>query len=279
MSSSNDIPVSWLFVPGDRPERFDKAATSGAHGIILDLEDAVSPPNKAAARENVIKFLDSQRPPVAVGVRINAPDTVEYRDDLAALSKCSAPSAIFIPKVEGATVVQAVTAAMTPPGTSLSVIPMIESSTGVLALPGILSAGPTAIMIGEADLSADLGCTATAQLLKTTTAMVLLNAASHHIPVIASPSFDIRDASQVRHDAKCACDNGYAAKAAIHPNQLPQIHRGFAPTAKQVTRAETITGVTGVGVVDGQMIDEAILRHARRVLSRAPLRDQLEDFD
>lgn len=279
MMAQVESRVSWLFVPGDRPDRFERAAASGAQGIILDLEDAVSPSHKAKAREHVISFLKFVTSSVAVGVRINAPGTAEYRDDLAALSECPLPAAVFVPKVEAPGVIENVRDAISANNQSASIIPLIESSVGVLELPSILSAEPTAIMIGEADLSADLGCSAGSQLLAATTAMVLLNAASRRIPAIASPSFEIRDVSQVHNDATLACENGYAGKAAIHPDQIPQIHRGFAPTAEQLRSAEKMIGVSGVGVVDGQMVDEAILRQARRVLTRAHILNQLGNAD
>ncbi|MFC4561876.1 HpcH/HpaI aldolase/citrate lyase family protein [Nocardiopsis mangrovi] len=262
MSGSIGEFASWLFVPGDRPERFDKAVSSGADGVILDLEDAVARGDKAVARANIIDYLRSGRAPNPIGVRVNAPGTTDQRADLAALDATAMPIAIFIPKVERAQDVHAAKSR------ALFVVAMVESAAGILRIEEILDEAPDAIMIGEADLSADLDCDLAAGVLRTAIDTVLLWAAAYRVPVIASPSFSVGDLDGVARDALAARRNGYVAKAAIHPAHIPPIERAFTPTPEEVATAQEALTTTGTGTVRGQMVDEAILRHARRIIER-----------
>jgi len=135
------LPVTWLYVPADRPDRFAKAAASGADVVILDLEDAVVPAHKAEARDNAVRWLRTAAPgtvaPDSVEVRVNALDTPWAQDDLRALSDVPALRAVRLPKVQSAADVTAALAALTAARSGLSCL--IESARGVEAAYEIAS--------------------------------------------------------------------------------------------------------------------------------------------
>jgi (S)-citramalyl-CoA lyase len=274
--------TSWLFVPGSRPDRFDKALASGARGVILDLEDSVTAGDKQAAREAVSSFLERMggdaggsgraAGPVALGVRVNASGHLGHVADLEMLGRAHAGVAVFVPKLESAAALEASRIHLGP-RSDAPIVAMVESARGVLEIGAMLDspARPGAVMIGAGDLAADLGAVEGAGVVTAASAQVLLHAAARGIPAIASPTFEFRDLAVVEAEARHAVADGYAAKAAIHPAQLAAIYAAFRPSADELDRARRIVEVAegGIGDVDGTMVDEAVARQARRVLGRA----------
>ena len=263
--------TSLLFVPGHRPDRFAKAASAGAGAVILDLEDAVAPEAKDAARDHVRAWLDGEgRGRADVVVRINPPGTPWYDADVAALAGTGA--AAMLPKAEAPQDVADLVAAL---GTGAQVLPLVETADGVLnarrvlAVPGVLRAA-----FGSIDLSAQLGVdpSDTTALLHARSALVLASAGAGVAPPLDGVTTDISDDAALTADARHAVALGFTGKLCIHPRQLDGVHAAFAPTPEELAWAERVLAAAGDGavtVLDGKMIDKPVVDRARRILARA----------
>lgn len=265
-------PLVALYVPADRPDRFAKAIGAGTDVVIVDLEDAVAPAHKAAARSAVVELLtDTHTCPVVV--RINGADTPWHRDDLTAIAGLPGLAGIRLPKTESADAVRA--AADRAP--HIPIHALIESALGVENLPGIAHAADIAtIGLGEADLKADLGVTDDAPLAWIRARLVITaRAAGLPAPMMSvyPSTTDIDGLAQSCRDGKA---RGFLGRAAIHPRQIQPIRDAFRPTAAEIDHAEqvlqalTTADRTGSGVTvlpGGRMVDAAMLRAAERVIA------------
>ncbi|MFS2012364.1 aldolase/citrate lyase family protein [Azospirillum sp. CT11-132] len=268
---------SWLFTPATRPERFDRAARSGADVLIIDLEDAVPPADKAAARDTALAALAAPPAvPILRALRINAPVTPEGLEDLLALTRRppnGGPDCVIVPKVDSAETIRWIDALLSGMGRSVPLVALIESARGVAAAEEIAHASPrlAALFFGAADLSADLGCASAWEPLLSARSRLVNAAALAGIEAVDSPFFDLTDAAGMQREAAAALALGFGAKAAIHPGQISAINATLTPTEAEIAHARLILAesVKGVAVVDGRMIDEAMARKARRILSRA----------
>lgn len=276
---------SLLYVPGDKEAMLAKAPGRGADGLILNLEDAVAPANKDAARQSVVRALSElDFTGVEVIVRINPPETeAGYRDLLAVTP--AGPDAILLPKVSSAeaarfaawTVARTETLAGLPAG-RVRVMCMIESAAGVLAAGRIAGCEPriAALILGANDLAEDLGCAPAPGQgpLWHAACQVVLAARAAGIDAIDTPHMNIQDAEGLTQSARLARDLGFAGKSAIHPNQVAAINAAFMPAAEQVAWAERVLALVpggdadalGAAVMDGQLIEAPHLARARRIL-------------
>jgi citrate lyase beta subunit len=264
---------SILFVPGHRPDRFAKALATGADAVVIDLEDAVPPGEKAAARAAALA-----RPAapagVALGIRMNPLPTPEGIADLAALLQAdAAPDFLMLPKVEAAEELRIVARAFA--GRAPALIPLIESAEG-LARAGAIAAEPgcAALGFGGVDLSADLGCAVAWEPLLAHRAALVVAAARSGRGVIDVPFLSIDDETGLAEETRRVAALGFTAKLAIHPRQVATIQGVLTPTPEEVERARRIldameAAAGGVCVVDGKMVDVPVARAARRVLARA----------
>lgn len=265
---------SWLFVPGDRPERIGKALAS-ADAVILDLEDAVVPARKVEARANVLNFLAGSSPQAAVvAVRINPIETLAGIEDICALLRPGlALDAIVVPKVEDPSLLRLVDRLATEAGIDVRIVALIESARGVHGVGGIAGACArvSALMFGAADYAADLGRSAEELDARYARAVIANAAAMEGLVAIDSPFFSIDDVSALAESCAVARSLGFHAKAAIHPTQVPAIRSIFSPSSEEVARATRILSLSdgGAAAVDGKMIDIAILRWARRIVPSA----------
>ena len=255
---------SVLFVPGDRRSLFDKAARSGAGAIVLDLEDAVAPAAKDSARAAVGDWLGAGGTGV---VRINGTDTEWHDQDVAMVARQRCP--VMVPKVCSAAQLAEV-AARLPAATEL--IALIETAAGVLAAAEI-SAFPGVVRtaFGSVDLAADLGINPEddAALAYARSALVLAAAASGKPAPLDGVTTVVDDDRRVEADAARAMRLGFGGKLCIHPRQVGIVNIGFSPSAEEVTWARRVVGASegGVTVVDGQMVDEPVIRRAMRILA------------
>ena len=271
---------SLLFVPGDRPERFAKAASSGADAIILDLEDSVALAGKDAARRSVADYLSGARAE-QVFVRINPLDSGHAEADLAAILP-GRPDGIMLPKAEGAQSVAAL-AALTGQGT-VPVLPLVETPSAILDLATYRTcAGALAgLTWGAEDLPAAMGAAGAregegryAPPFETARSLVLFAAHAAGIEPIETVFPDIADAQGLDLYARRARRDGFAGMLAIHPAQVPVINAAFTPTADEIAHAREIVALfaadPSVGVVQlrGKMVDRPHLRQAEAVLRRA----------
>lgn len=259
-----------LFVPGDRPERFDKAAASTADSVILDLEDSVADDNKVTARLAVSQHEVSTLPVV---IRVNGLRSPEFASDMSALSEVPF-SAIMLPKTESIDDIKAVHDAL---NRHVKVIPLIETARGVVNLPEVLRGpGVNQAALGEIDLSVDLGCTGDSALIDYARCQILLHSrVSGILPPLDGVSPVIDDEIVIERLARRAADMGFAGKLAVHPKQIKPLRRGFHATTEQITWARKIVsalpdGATGaIRSPDGEMIDTPVIAKAMRILQDA----------
>ncbi|MGH2828863.1 MAG: HpcH/HpaI aldolase/citrate lyase family protein, partial [Actinomycetota bacterium] len=264
---------SLLYVPGHKPQMFAKAAAAGADGIILDLEDAVPPSAKDAARQSVCAWLNARpsTPPV-VWVRVNGGELLI--EDARAVA--GAPvDGIYVPKatVESLERMDAILDARDVPLTAL-----VESAAGVLEARDIAAHPRVArLAIGEADLCGELGIVSgddAREMIPMRMQVVLASAAAGLEPPVGPVSTDFRDLDALRASTESIRRMGFGGRAAIHPAQVAPINDAFTPSEEEVAAARRLLErfeAAGGGVTtgeDGRMIDEAFVRAARRTLAR-----------
>lgn len=266
------LPRTYLYVPGDKPEMLAKSLDRGADAVIADLEDAVPAPAKAEAREVVASFVTENRDrDVEIWVRINGiPDLLE--EDLAAIADLPGLAGVVVAKADSPELL-----AMVPP--HLNIQPLIESARAVLALGEIASVpGVQRLQIGEADLSADLGASfghADEVMGPVRMQVVVASAAAGLMAPVAPVTTNFRDLEAFERSTLQLRRQGYGARAVIHPAQVEVANRVFTPSDKEVAAARRLletaaAGDTGVFLDEnGRMVDEAVLRSARRLTALA----------
>ena len=274
---NEQVPIrtrSWLFTPATRPERFAKAAEIGADVLLIDLEDAVAPRDKAAARTTALDYLAGLRAGTLRALRINGLDTRAGIADLdALLGSAASPDFLVLPKTETVGHLQILDRLLTAVGKATRLVGLIESARGLAALEAISTATPrlAGLMFGAADMSADLGAATAWQPLAYARSRLIGVCALSDILAIDSPFFELHDEAGLKQEVAAAVALGFSAKAAIHPAQIGPINAALAPSAEEVEKARAVIAVNakGVGTVDGEMIDEAVARKARRTLVAA----------
>jgi citrate lyase subunit beta/citryl-CoA lyase len=267
------LPRSYLFVPGNRPERFDKAFSAGADAVILDLEDAVQPDEKAAARAAVLAAVsaDASR---AAWVRINGSDTAWFNEDVAALAGRPGVAGIVLPKAETRQQIEAVLAHAHP---ALSVLPIVETARGFANL-ALLCGTPRVqrIVFGTLDFQVDLGIDGDGEELHFFRSQIVL---ASRLAGIGAPvdgvSTTIADADAVEADARRGRRFGFGAKLCIHPKQVDAVHRAYAWSDAELAWARrvlaSVDASNGAAVaVDGKMVDMPVILKARRIAAGRP---------
>lgn len=271
---------SLLFVPGHRADRFAKALAADADAVVVDLEDAVPPSGKEAARAAVAAWLDSIEPagsgtrsdhPPRLLVRINGADSEWFDDDLSLVGK-PALDAVMIPKAEGRDVLGRVRAAG-----ARALVPLVETAAGFARLAELAgAAGVERLAFGTIDFQVDLGMRDANEddLLPFRTRFVL----ESRLATIAAPidgvSTAIDDAARLAQDVHRARRLGFGGKLCIHPRQVSQVNALFAPDeaelawARRVLEAAETAGGAAVAV-DGKMVDKPVMLRAEAILREA----------
>lgn len=270
---------SLLFVPGDRPERFAKAAASGADALILDLEDSVVAAAKDAARANVVAYL-AGRPSLPVFVRINPLDSGMLDADLRAVVG-GAAFGVVLPKAEGAASLAALAERLA--GTDLKILPIVTETPRAMFHLGEYG-GVTDRLIGltwgAEDLSSAVGATTAREAdgsyrppYQFARSLTLFAAHAANVAAIETVYPDLADAAGLEAYAARGRQDGFTGMLALHPNQIAPIHAGFAPTASEIEHARAIVahfaGNDGAGALrlDGRMIDAPHRVAAERLLA------------
>jgi citrate lyase subunit beta/citryl-CoA lyase len=262
---------SLLFVPGNRADRFDKALAAGADAVIIDLEDAVSPADKPAARDAVRAWLGTGPGERQVVLRINAAATEWFEQDLA-LCAHAGVAAVMLPKAESAAQVALVLAAG-----ARAVLPLIESAAGFAALDDIARApGVLCLAFGAIDFQVDLGMRDALEdeLLYFRSQIVLASRLAGIAPPIDGVSTAIDDAVQLRSDVQRTRRLGFGGKLCIHPRQLAEVHAGLAPGAEEIAWARRVLEAAAAAggsaiALDGKMVDKPVMRRAETILREA----------
>lgn len=277
---------SYLYVPGDREPMLAKALHRGADALIVDLEDAVAPAAKQAARGIAARFLAATPSAAELWVRINHGPASE--EDLEAVAGPGL-TGICVAKTENAADLEAVHAALLrleserglAPG-AIAVSALLESGAAVLRAAEIAAAPRVRqLQIGEADLCADLGIRPgddERELLWARSAVVAASAAAGIEPPVGPVTVDYRDLDRLRASTLALCRLGFRGRACIHPAQVAVVNEVFTPTAEELRRAGTLVAAYeaalagGDGVLtdeSGRMVDLAVIRAARRTLAAA----------
>lgn len=257
---------SALFVPGDRPERFDKAASSGADVVILDLEDAVAADRKQAARRQIRAWLDSGG---RATVRVNGPTGAEWEADCQAIGGAAGLLAVIVPMAEEPATLTELNRVLGVP-----VIALVETARGVLAAARIAEApGVVRLGVGHLDLAADLGSgTGREAMISARSAVVLASRAAGLPGPLDGVTTTLDDPAVCADDARYAASLGFAGKLAIHPRQVPVINAAFAPSGEELAWArEVLAASSGGGAVrvQGQMVDAPVVARAEQLIARA----------
>jgi citrate lyase subunit beta / citryl-CoA lyase len=265
------IARSYLFVPGDRPDRFDKACSAGADVVIVDLEDAVPPTKKNEARAAIGNWLSAGK---AVVLRINADTTEWFREDLH-LARAPGVAGILLPKAER--IDRALRKICTETGKFL--LPQIETAQG-FANARALASGPGVqrLLFGTLDFQMDLGIDGEGEeLAYYRSEMVLISRLAGIQPPVDGPCTVLDDAAQLTADTRRAKRMGFGGKLCIHPKQVPHVNAVFAPTADELSWARRVVAAAaeskGAAVaLDGRMVDRPVILKAEQIVREATLR-------
>lgn len=288
------IPRSWLFVPGDSEKKLAKGPETGAHALIVDLEDAVAPSAKAEARHIARAWLEAHKRQVTMRkhmrwVRINAIDTGLWRDDLAAVM-AGAPEGIMLPKAEGPEQIRMVAAEIYEleqrngiPNGQTRILPLVsETPRAALTIPAYIDAPMprlAGLTWGAEDLGAAIGASRKrdadgqwTDAFRFVRAQTLLTAHARGVWAIDTLHADFRDEEGLRRAAVASRGDGFTGMLAIHPAQVPIINAAFAPSEAELDDAHAIVAAfaanPGVGTlqIDGRMIDQPHLKQAKALL-------------
>ena len=285
---------SFLFVPADSAKKLDKAMTSGADALIIDLEDSVAIEGKAKARDSAADFLNStakapQRPYMIV--RVNGLQTGMTNADLDAIASAN-PDAIMLPKAEGGASVMHADAKLAVreainglPDGHIKILPIATETAASLFLAGTFT-GSSARLLGltwgAEDLSAELGAQTNRDVhgrfldpYRLARALCLVGASAAQVPAVDTVYVDFRNNDGFRLECEEALRDGFVGKMAIHPAQVPIINEVFTPSPEAIARAKAVVDAfaasPGAGVVNigGVMFDQPHLTRAKQMLARA----------
>jgi citrate lyase subunit beta/citryl-CoA lyase len=260
-----NVARSLLFVPGDRPERFDKAAASGADAVIFDLEDAVAPAAKASARHAVAVWLATGRQAI---VRINAADADWYVDDLRMISANPAAS-VMLPKADADSLARTVQAL---PGRS--VIALLETVAGYMSLRQLVAVtGLERIAFGSIDFAVDSAIADEGDAMTAIRTQIVLE--SCHAGLVApidGVSLEFADEHRMLSDALRSRQLGFGGKLCIHPRQVAAVGAAFRPTPAELAWARRVLAAFEASngaatALDGKMIDKPVVERARRIVA------------
>ena len=267
---SGALARSYLFVPGDRPERFDKAWASDADEIIIDLEDAVAPAGKEQARHSVAGWLDPRRP---VWLRVNAVDSAWFEDDLR-LACEPGLAGIVLPKAEA---VPDALLGLLQQGRIGGVIALIETAEGLRCAREIAATpGMRRLAFGSIDFQVDLGIEGDGDELLFFRSQLVWQSRLAGLPApIDGVATAINDETLVRTQALHSRRLGFGARLCIHPRQLAPVHEAFTPGAAErawATRVMAALEASGGAAVavDGRMVDRPVWLQAQRIANASP---------
>lgn len=261
---------SLLFVPGNRPDRFEKACISDADLVCIDLEDAVSPGEKATARDETLKWLlDCQYH--HVGIRINAADNEFGQNDIAVLSESALNLPfVMIPKVCSGQQLADIEGQL--PLSLGALFPVVESAKGLRKADEIYEGSRVNYSIfGAIDYSADIGSDMEWETMLYARSLLVAAAHANNVILFDTPHSDVRDTEGCGAAMKRAKKIGMFAKSAIHPAQIEPIHSALKPSPIEIAHAQRVvnameTAGGNVALLDGKLLEEPVVKKARRVL-------------
>ena len=265
---------SYLFVPGNRPERFAKALASGADAVVLDLEDAVADDAKSSARDAIARWAAAA--PAAqrerIVVRINDAASAHFADDLRLLRE-AAMLDVMLPKAEHEEPLVAVRQAL--PGARL--LPLVETARGIAHCEAVAAAsGVVRLVFGTLDLALDLELDIAVDnepLAEAASRLVIASRLAGLALPVAGVTPQVDDEARLMADFDWARRRGFGAKLCIHPRQVPAVHAALAPNDVELEWARRVIAADaaspGAALLDGRMVDRPVVLQAQRTLRRA----------
>lgn len=262
---------SYLFVPGNRAERFHKAYTAGADVVIVDLEDAVAPADKRAARESVRAWLTPAKP---VYIRLNAAATEWYAGDLE-LVTLPGVRGVVLPMAEDDEAIREIHARA---GAGMKIVPLIETALGLWRAERIAGApGVERLAFGSVDFQLDTGIMSEREgLLFTRSQLVIASRVAGCLAPVDGVTVALDDEALLQEDVARARSLGFGGKLCIHPKQVAAINAGFRPQPAEVAWAvkvvEAAAHSAGNAVrLEGKLIDVPVIERARAILAQSSL--------
>lgn len=258
-------PRSYLFVPGNRPDRYAKACATAADAVIVDLEDAVPPADKTQARDALAAWVAAEHP---VLVRINGAETPWFADDLA-IGRLPGVRGIVLPKAERIDDVAAVARHVAPDAV---VIPLIESARGYADARAIAEVpGVQRLAFGSLDFELDLGIRGDEDLLHFRSGLVLASRLAGVLAPVDGVTTALTDRARLVADTERARRLGFGAKLCIHPSQVDGVNDIFSPAVEEVAWAQrvldAVAATKGSAVaVDGKMVDAPVITKAAAIV-------------
>ncbi|RXT56372.1 CoA ester lyase [Bosea sp. Tri-44] len=274
-------PVSYLFVPGNRPERFDKAVSACPGAVILDLEDSVHPDSKASARTAISAWHEGTPSSACLRyIRLNGNTVAGLKQDLDWLTGLGASercAGIMLPKVESAEVLVHVAERLASWNSAAHVVAIIETAKGLHGVDRIAPAPRVArLAFGSLDFSLDTQCQHTNEAFLLARSRIVLASRVAGLPAPidgVTPAF--KEAETLLADAAHARSLGFAAKLCIHPAQVAPVERAFQPSRETLDWAQRVIDAAASGnhaiQVDGAMVDLPLIEVARKVLQQDAL--------
>ena len=264
---------SYLFVPGDRPERFEKALASAAHQVVIDLEDAVNPDAKEAARERLSVWLGDALAKAhrsRVVVRVNAFGTPWHEDDVSMLRTAGLTN-VMVPKAEDAGELADIAARC---GDEVTLIALIESVTGIVQMRNIANEKAVSrLAFGSFDYCVDAGVDGTGRELDYVRSQFVIESRYANLPPpVDGVTLSVDDAALIAEDVAAGRRFGFGGKLCIHPKQVDPVNRGFAPSDADRAWAERVLAKLaenprGAIAVDGKLVDKPIVDRAKRIVA------------
>jgi citrate lyase subunit beta/citryl-CoA lyase len=260
-------PRSYLFVPGNRPDRFAKACAAGADAVVLDLEDSVPASDKSKARAAVSAWLASAQP---VLVRVNTSESEWFRDDLS-LGLKPGIAGVLLPKAERVEEIRLVAESF---GAEVPILPQIETARGFRNALALASAKPVQrLLFGSIDFQLDLGMSSEEEELLYFRSQIVLESRLAGIQApVDGVTTDINSTERVRADTLRARRLGFGAKMCIHPKQVPVVNECFTPSEEEEAWARRVVEASAAArgaatSVDGKMVDRPVLARAEVILA------------
>ncbi|MBI1392767.1 MAG: CoA ester lyase [Alphaproteobacteria bacterium] len=268
---------SLLFVPGSRPDRFEKAAHSGADAVCIDLEDAVAPDAKDDARAATFKYLARPREGAATGFRMNPMSTmVGHRDLVAFVDSGAMPAFLMVPKASGEDEIALLDDALAeafgddrPP-----LWPLVETPSALPRVAGVAKVvgARGGIMLGGADFAATIGAMMDWDGLYMARASIVAGASQGGCQSMDVPYLNVKDDEGLRAETLRVRSMGFTGRACIHPAQVAIINEIFSPSEEDVSKAERIAAAYaeaggGVALLDGKLVERPVLLAAQRTLA------------
>lgn len=254
---------TWLFVPGTGGARLQKAYDSRADEVVLDLEDAVPPGDKEAARAAVVAWLGTGG---SAWVRVNGAATPWHADDVAAVAGCPGLRGLVVPKCELPAVVSGLRKSLPD---EVGLVGLVETALGIRDVQAIASAGVDRLAFGSLDFAADVDCSPEDDLLLHARAVLVIASRCASLPAPVDGVTPALDVDRVAEDARRARSAGFRGKLCIHPAQLEPADTALRPTVEEVAWARRVLAAAsggGVALVDGAMVDAPVVDRARRIV-------------